>query len=269
MASDDQSVSVKDAAVLIPLGGSALALCWEVGSFLPIGGAAFSFFSITEHIAFAVPALPLALLMAGGTFGAVLLGTLGDPRSEKLTSRHLVPRSLEAALEAKVVDNEKRIRRLKRVLKLYFLFGLTCSIAVIGFGVFIKSVAITALGLAYLIVTVGLRVRDRIQKARVVAPALCCLVMGLATAFGVEETRIRINRSSEQLSRPTTANSPRSLFRLGNEDCSYLNVSHNGSSSKSGKASKAWIGHDGPSQQPFGTTQTPDDRRGLESDKSH
>jgi hypothetical protein len=47
--------------------GSALALCWEVGSFLPAGGAALSYFSITEHIAFAVPALPFALLtsMAG------------------------------------------------------------------------------------------------------------------------------------------------------------------------------------------------------------
>ena len=31
--------------------GSALAISWEIGSFVPIGGSAFGTFSLTEHIA--------------------------------------------------------------------------------------------------------------------------------------------------------------------------------------------------------------------------
>ncbi|MDI4234156.1 hypothetical protein OZ411_15185 [Bradyrhizobium sp. Arg237L] len=62
MADDDISISVKDALVLVPGAATALALCFEVGSFIPIGIAAFTYFSISEHITFAVPAIPIALV---------------------------------------------------------------------------------------------------------------------------------------------------------------------------------------------------------------
>src|SRR2546425_1023085 len=63
---ENAPISIKDAAVMIPLVASALAICWEVGSFIPIGGAAFSYFSFAEHLIFAAAALPLALLLATG-----------------------------------------------------------------------------------------------------------------------------------------------------------------------------------------------------------
>lgn len=53
--------SAKDIAVYLPLAASSLAFAWEVGSFLPIGGAAFGLFSISEHLTFALQALPFAV----------------------------------------------------------------------------------------------------------------------------------------------------------------------------------------------------------------
>jgi hypothetical protein len=40
-------------------------LWWEVGSFVPIGRGAFSMFSLSEHLLFALQALPIALAATG------------------------------------------------------------------------------------------------------------------------------------------------------------------------------------------------------------
>src|SRR4051794_17340419 len=63
-------VGLKDALVVIPLLASSLAITWEVGYFSRLGGGSFALFSLTEHIAFAVQALPLAIAVA-------LMGALG------------------------------------------------------------------------------------------------------------------------------------------------------------------------------------------------
>jgi hypothetical protein len=56
--------ALKDAMVAIPFLASGLALTWEVGFFLRIKGSAFGLFSITEHITFALQALPFAMVAA-------------------------------------------------------------------------------------------------------------------------------------------------------------------------------------------------------------
>jgi hypothetical protein len=55
--------SLKDALIVIPFLASALALAWEVGYFVRIGGGAFGLFSIVEHLTFALQALPIALIV--------------------------------------------------------------------------------------------------------------------------------------------------------------------------------------------------------------
>jgi hypothetical protein len=54
--------ALKDALILIPFLASALALTWEVGFFVRIKGGAFGLFSISEHLTFALQAVPIALL---------------------------------------------------------------------------------------------------------------------------------------------------------------------------------------------------------------
>jgi hypothetical protein len=62
--------SLKDVLVAIPFVASTLALTWEVGYFLKIGGGSFGLFSLTEHITFAIQALPFALGLT--TFAVVM-----------------------------------------------------------------------------------------------------------------------------------------------------------------------------------------------------
>ena len=54
----------KDFFLLIPLLGSALAVTYDVGFFVGVNLHLFSLFSLSEHIVFALEALPPALLIA-------------------------------------------------------------------------------------------------------------------------------------------------------------------------------------------------------------
>jgi hypothetical protein len=61
------SFETKEVFVALPFVGSAIAMSWEVGSFIPIsgvGGRAFGLFSLSEHLLFAIEALPMALVVA-------------------------------------------------------------------------------------------------------------------------------------------------------------------------------------------------------------
>jgi hypothetical protein len=70
MADEGARLGAKDALLFVPLLASTIALCWEVGWFLPIGG--FKYFSLSEHVLAAAQALPLALLLTIG-FGVLIL----------------------------------------------------------------------------------------------------------------------------------------------------------------------------------------------------
>jgi hypothetical protein len=67
-------LEVKDLAVIIPLLSSAVALAWEGGYFGVIGGGSFTLFSLSEHIGFAVEALPIGILSS--LFFLIVLGYL-------------------------------------------------------------------------------------------------------------------------------------------------------------------------------------------------
>lgn len=75
-AKDEKMLAIKDFVVAVPLCASSLALAWEIGSFAPVSVQAFGFFSITEHIAFALQAFPLAILAA--CFGIATFLIVGD-----------------------------------------------------------------------------------------------------------------------------------------------------------------------------------------------
>jgi hypothetical protein len=48
----------------VPLVGATIAVCFDVGYFYGVGIDYFTFFSLTEHIGFALEALPVALVIA-------------------------------------------------------------------------------------------------------------------------------------------------------------------------------------------------------------
>lgn len=54
---------LKDIIAIAPFLGTALAITYDVGFFLGIGMAYFTMFTLSEHIVFALEALPFALIM--------------------------------------------------------------------------------------------------------------------------------------------------------------------------------------------------------------
>jgi len=63
----------KEALVLIPLIGSVLAITYDVGYFYGIDINFFTFFSVTEHLVFAMEAAPMAFIFA--VFITFIVGT--------------------------------------------------------------------------------------------------------------------------------------------------------------------------------------------------
>lgn len=65
MAVDEKAapLSIRDVVVAVPIVASMLAIIWEIGYFVRIRGGAFGFFSVPEHLNFALQALPFALII--------------------------------------------------------------------------------------------------------------------------------------------------------------------------------------------------------------
>ena len=56
-----EAFDLKNAFIVVPVFATSLAICFDVGYFAGIGLTFFSFFSLTEHIVFALQAIPFAL----------------------------------------------------------------------------------------------------------------------------------------------------------------------------------------------------------------
>jgi len=93
---------------IIPLLGSALAVSFDVGYFYGIGIDYFTFFSLSEHVLFAIEALPIALMAASTILlmDSVFSIQIGKSRFSKV-------------FLAEVTGNTKR-----RIAEL--LFGVLC-----------------------------------------------------------------------------------------------------------------------------------------------
>jgi hypothetical protein len=82
------TISKESLLFLIPLVGSALAVTYDVGFFSAIGLENFSFFSLSEHVVFALGFFPFALFIAF-TFAALALmygrTPIIQPKTEPVT----------------------------------------------------------------------------------------------------------------------------------------------------------------------------------------
>jgi hypothetical protein len=77
--SEPNSEFPKEALITIPLIGSALAFTFDIGYFWGIDINLFTLFSVTEHVLFAMEALPLAV-----TFAAIVTFLFGSSPGKKV-----------------------------------------------------------------------------------------------------------------------------------------------------------------------------------------
>jgi hypothetical protein len=167
------NASPKDVLVILPFLGSALALSWEVGSFIPIGGGSFGLFSLSEHLLFAVQALPIALAFAG-LLAVILTGLARSPKRYRLTRGANVRWALRAIVA--------------------FFFALGLIIFVVGLAIE-RSTMLATLGIG----VIGFSVAFAIYPPVVVlwpiqfGIFLSVLALAFAVAVGVDSTRGQLN----------------------------------------------------------------------------
>ena len=66
-------LETKDYLLLVPTLATGLAIIYELGSFYPLGTVAFSLFSITDHLLWALQMLPYSLIVVGGSIIAIVV----------------------------------------------------------------------------------------------------------------------------------------------------------------------------------------------------
>jgi hypothetical protein len=162
--------SLKDGLVAIPSLASALALSWEVGYFLKIGGGSFGLFSLVEHITFAVQALPFALFLTTlavvTVFTRLFVGTA--PSLTRRMSSFFLSGAFTGAL-------------FKLVLE---LSGLRMDVGLV-------IISILAGVPLFLILTVP----RELLKSWIVISLSLLLTFVLALAIGVETARVQITNT--------------------------------------------------------------------------
>jgi hypothetical protein len=100
MADDEptkpDSVNFKDIALLIPVMGSAVAMTYDSGYFWGLDIKMFTMFSFSEHVVFALEALPVAILASIILAGFIIFGEIGSRRGfESAKRERLSPEAIK------------------------------------------------------------------------------------------------------------------------------------------------------------------------------
>ena len=108
----------KDSVIAIPVLGSAMAFSFDVGFFLGIDINYFTFFSLAEHIVFALQALPFALVGAFYCVNSLTFYNLGYRAGQKRSQN----KSLLADSAASSVNPVSPLRRGAKIADKTFDF---------------------------------------------------------------------------------------------------------------------------------------------------
>jgi hypothetical protein len=193
MSEEKRGISAKDFLVFVPAAASAMALSWEVGSFLPIGGGSFMLFTLTEHLLFAVQALPLTLVIAS----CIILGIAMSKPMEPIADKSL--KKIESPDIPSNADPDVRLAMLRKRVSRLKLGILGARLALIALGmIFIFTgfrfpLAIFIIsGLGTAVAAVLIETSPKSTQPRLVA-WLLIVGLGIAMAFGSDYSRLALN----------------------------------------------------------------------------
>ena len=191
MADDiNQFSRIKEYVVVIPVAATTLAFSWEVGSFAPIGTAAFGFFSISEHIAFAVPALPYAFLFAT----CCSIGFIAGNAPAVSPSKPEAGQELDA-ITAELANLRSLLRKLHIRMLVLRAIMLAVGASAVATAAYLRSGSIGILGLVAIWLAVV--VTRRFTSSADLLPRFFALAVvaipALAFGFGMDTTRFRLS----------------------------------------------------------------------------
>jgi len=164
---------IKEALIVVPLLASALALTWEVAFFLRIKGSAFGFFNVSEHITFALQALPIALIAS--------LTIVGQVFQYALLDRYVLP----------IVTSSSRLQKSYRPW-MYPMAAYFATAVGVGVEFLNPPISMTVLMLATIafLVTTGFAVLPTMFEWRLTLATIGLLSSFLITfALGIDTAR--------------------------------------------------------------------------------
>ncbi len=179
--------TVKDMLLFIPIFGTAIAISFDVGFFTGIGVAYFTLFSLSEHIVFALQALPIALSLAAVTPISIMIGKGGW----NFRKRYQVPESTEKAPSEEVEAQLSKVQRGMNSLKARFFAISFLFFVMIFVGYFVQqspAIVMIALCLAVFFLLAGLWLISMMKPvplavSGIIASLLISFATGLDSAF--------------------------------------------------------------------------------------
>ena len=173
-AAKSETWQVKEALIAIPFVASALAMTWEVGFFVGIKGGAFGLFTVSEHITYALQALPIAFVVA-----LILVGQI-----------------FQFAVLDKFLGHRIKVvsERLGKSRWNFLIFTLSLMMLVLS--IFIQPIFVTLRVLAMISVLVSLGLVVPVWRIRVLSIGAGVLAVFIITfGIGIDTATKEINSS--------------------------------------------------------------------------
>jgi hypothetical protein len=160
-------LDAKEWAVLVPTVASGLAITYELGSFLPLGTRAFGLFSLSDHLLWALQALPYSVFLVG----IALIALIYSAYFRRKRAAH---------------SPFQRHRPRWPSLAFSILFGSSW----LTFGIMLRSATIITMAVASLVIAV-IPASDAGRRSVKVIAALT--ILALAFCLGADATRRFLN----------------------------------------------------------------------------
>jgi hypothetical protein len=200
MADDEptntDSFSFKDIALLVPVLGSGMAMTYDSGYFWGLDIKMFTMFSFSEHVVFALEALPVAMLASLILAAFVIFGELGAQSGSRVTNS-----------EKLFSDNTTKVIKLIELHVIYLVF--------IGLGAFEVAATNYAFGVAMLLLGVW-------SALKLYVPALTnrTIVLQVVACFGL--LLVSFAAGFELQNDDARRTTPSHLIKVGDKDLSGL-----------------------------------------------
>ena len=114
-----------------PLYTTSLAICYDVGFFMGVDIGFFTFYSITEHLVFALQALPWALVPALSIFSLIYIIVWGYHRNKKVVA-DFIEKFKGYSAEQQQQEIGKLDKTIKKNKIITIVVWISCVVAIVG-----------------------------------------------------------------------------------------------------------------------------------------
>jgi hypothetical protein len=143
--------SLKELAVFVPVLGTAIAITYDVGFFWGLDINYFTLFSLTEHLVFALEALPIALSLSFVSTALFVTFKVADQRDNEKIAREMLSLTAQEQLEwlREEMARRRRSALMWAGISLAWTIAASFISALLSLIVLVVCVALYTVGLVF------------------------------------------------------------------------------------------------------------------------